>query len=116
VRRVVLCSGKVTYDLLAARAATQREDVAIVRIEQLYPLPLAEVREALAAFPADVEVVWTQEEPANQGAWPFIALNLAPELGRAMQVVAREPMSAPACGTHSQHEREQKDLVARALA
>jgi 2-oxoglutarate decarboxylase len=116
VRRVVLCSGKVTYDLLAARAAAQREDVAIVRIEQLYPLPLDEVREALAAFPADADLVWTQEEPANQGGWPFIALNLAPELGRAVQVVAREQMSAPACGTHRQHEREQKDLVARALA
>jgi 2-oxoglutarate dehydrogenase E1 component len=116
VKRVLMCSGKVTYDLLAGRAGAQREDVAVVRIEQLYPLPVAELTKALSAFPADAELVWVQEEPANQGGWPFVALNIAPELGRPVRPVTRSSMSAPACGTHRQHEVEQKELVALALA
>jgi 2-oxoglutarate dehydrogenase E1 component len=116
VRRVLLCSGKVTYDLLAGRSGAQRDDVAVVRLEQLYPLPEAQVRAELARFPADAELVWVQEEPSNQGAWPFIAMNLAAQLDRPLRVVSRQAMSAPACGTHSQHEREQKELVAQALA
>jgi 2-oxoglutarate dehydrogenase E1 component len=116
VKRVLMCSGKVTYDLLAGRAGAQRDDIAIIRLEQLYPLPLEELNKVLAQFPADAELVWVQEEPSNQGGWPFVALNIAPELDRPVRVVSRQGMSAPACGTHSQHEFEQKDLVARALA
>jgi 2-oxoglutarate dehydrogenase complex dehydrogenase (E1) component-like enzyme len=67
-------------------------------------------------MPADVDVVWVQEEPANQGGWTFMATALAPALGRALRVVARGPASAPACGSHSVHEAEQKALVAEALA
>jgi 2-oxoglutarate dehydrogenase E1 component len=115
VRRIVMCSGKVAYDILAARAASQRQDVAVVRLEQWYPLPTAELRSALAEYPADAELVWAQEEPVNQGAWPFIALTLAPELDRPMRVVSRPAMTAPACGTHRQHAAEQQELVASAL-
>src|SRR5690606_25193150 len=71
---------KVYYDLTAARAARGITDTAIVRMEQLYPLPVAEVREALSAFPHAEDFAWLQEEPANQSAWSFIALNLLEHL------------------------------------
>ena len=82
VRRVVLCSGKIYYDLAAARAEAQRSDVAIVRLEQLYPLHGEEVAAELAKYP-EAQLVWAQEEPANQGAYPFIALNLPERLAAA---------------------------------
>ena len=116
VRRVILCSGKITYDLLAGRAEAGVDDVAIVRFEQLHPLPLTEIVGILARFPSDAEIVWVQEEPSNQGAWPFMAMNLAPALSRAVQIISREAASAPACGSHSVHETEQKAIVRAALA
>jgi 2-oxoglutarate dehydrogenase E1 component len=79
-RRVVLCTGKVYYDLLAARGKRDdADDVALVRVEQLYPTPVDEVSEVLASYgaDADTDVVWVQEEPANQGAWPRMSLALS---------------------------------------
>jgi len=116
VRRVLLCSGKVTYDLLAGRAAAGADDVAILRVEQLHPLPLPQIAAILDGMSRDAEIVWVQEEAANQGAWPFMALNLAPALARPMRVISRQAASAPANGSHSVHETEQKAIVAAAFA
>ena len=81
VTRVLLCTGKVYYDLLAARAERGLANTAIVRVEQLYPLPIDELRAALAPYPNATDFAWVQEEPANQGAWSFIAMNLLEHLG-----------------------------------
>jgi 2-oxoglutarate dehydrogenase E1 component len=117
VRRVLLCTGKVYYDLVAARDAQDRGDVAIARVEQLYPLPIDEVREALAAYPNADDHVWVQEEPANQGAWSFIALNLLEHLhGVRLRRISRAASASPAVGSSSRHEEEQRGLVAAALA
>ena len=80
VKRVLFCSGKVFYDLLAARTERGITDTAIIRLEQLYPLPVDEVKAQLARYAAAEDFVWVQEEPANQGAWSFIALNLLEHL------------------------------------
>ena len=116
VRRVLLCSGKVYYDLAAARKEQDRHDIAIVRVEQLYPLPVEELRAELGRFP-DAELVWVQEEPANQGGWPFMALNLPEHLGdRALLRVSRKASASPAVGSVRIHEAQQREIVAAALA
>jgi 2-oxoglutarate dehydrogenase E1 component len=116
VRRVLLCAGKVYYDLAAERDRNSRSDIAIVRVEQLYPLPAAEIRAELDRFPG-AEVVWVQEEPANQGAWPFIALNLPEHLGgRPLLRASRRASASPAVGSHAVHERQQHEVVATAFA
>jgi 2-oxoglutarate dehydrogenase complex dehydrogenase (E1) component-like enzyme len=115
VRRVLLCSGKIYYDLIAARAEHNRFDVAIAAVEQLYPLPVGELREELGRFP-NAQVVWVQEEPANQGAWPFMALNLPEHLdGRALLRVSRRASASPAVGSHGVHEAQQREVVATAF-
>jgi 2-oxoglutarate dehydrogenase E1 component len=112
VRRVILCSGKVYYDLAAARESRGHDDVAIVRLEQLYPLPVEPIRAALAPFPENAELMWVQEEPRNQGAWAFVALNLPEHLGnRYLRRTSREPSSAPAVGSNAVHLAEQAALV-----
>jgi multifunctional 2-oxoglutarate metabolism enzyme len=116
VTRVLLCTGKVTYDLLAERERNGRTDVAVVRLERLAPLPVEELRATLAAFASDAELVFVQEEPANQGAWPFVALNLHEHLdGRLLRRISRPAASSPAVGTHKVHEKEQAALVAAAF-
>jgi 2-oxoglutarate dehydrogenase E1 component len=118
VRRVLLCSGKVYWDLLAERA--KRADsggaqVAIVRVERLAPLPGPELAEAVGDYPA-AELVWVQEEPANQGPWPFMALNLPEFLGgRPLRSVSRPAAASPAAGSHKKHDLEQRALVERAF-
>jgi len=118
VRRVLLCSGKVFYDLLAAREARAATDVAIVRLEQLYPLPSDEVTAALATYPHAEDLVWVQEEPANQGCWQFIALNLPEHLpaGARLRRVARPASASPAAGAQSVHEAEQHALLESAIS
>ena len=112
VRRVVLCSGRIYYDLAATRAQQAREDVAIVRVEQLYPLPAEAIRMELDRYP-DAEIVWVQEEPANQGAWPFMALNLPEYLGgRALLRVSRRAAASPAVGSTQVHETQQREVIA----
>ncbi len=76
VRRVVLCTGKIYYDLAEHRAKAGITDTAIVRVERLYPIPAQELQAELSRYPSDVELVWAQEEPENQGAWPRMALRL----------------------------------------
>ncbi len=118
VRRVLLCSGKIYYDLLAERAkraTSGGEQVAIVRVEQLAPLAANEIAEAVAAYP-DAQILWVQEEPANQGPWPFMALNLPAHLsGRQLVCVSRAASASPATGSHKKHDLEQRALVERAL-
>jgi 2-oxoglutarate dehydrogenase E1 component len=116
VTRVLLCTGKVYWDLAAERAKREDTSVAIMRVEQLAPLPVAEILEAVGAYP-DAELVWVQEEPANQGAWPFMALNLPEHLGgRPMLRVTRPASASPAVGSHKAHDREQRTLIETAFA
>lgn len=116
IKRIVLCSGKVYYDLEAARRAAGKEDVAIIRLEQLYPFPQKELEAALALYAAKAEVVWTQEEPANMGAWWFIRARFGDRMfGHPLSVVAREESSSPAVGSKKVHDKEQRAIVSAAL-
>jgi 2-oxoglutarate dehydrogenase E1 component len=119
IERVVLCSGKITWDLLAERkkAEADKTVTAVVRVEQLYPLPVAEIQAELAKYPNLQEVRWVQDEPANQGPWPFMALNLTPHLGgKPFYRVSRPEMSAPSVGSHSVHVAEQQTLIKQAFS
>jgi 2-oxoglutarate dehydrogenase E1 component len=116
VKRVLICTGKIYYDLAQARAKRGIGDTAILRMEQLYPLPVAEVRAALAQFPAADDVAWVQEEPANQGAWTFIALNLLEHLdGVRLRRISRPAAAASATGSTKVHELEQQALIEASL-
>jgi 2-oxoglutarate dehydrogenase E1 component len=117
VRKVILCSGKVYYDLVAERTAKNRRDVAIIRLEQLYPLPFREIERTLAPYRAGVPTVWVQEEPSNMGAWWSIAIRLAPKLAarNPMSVVAREESASPATGSPAAHKLEQAALLQQAF-
>jgi 2-oxoglutarate dehydrogenase E1 component len=124
VDTVLLCSGKVRWDLVTKRQKEGREGkVAIVAVERLYPLPAKEIAEELDRFPAVTEVRWVQDEPANQGAWPFMALNLPQALAEAapgkrweLLPVTRPASSAPSVGSGKVHESQQRELVDRAFA
>jgi 2-oxoglutarate dehydrogenase E1 component/2-oxoglutarate decarboxylase len=117
VQRVLLCSGKVFYDLAAHRAEAEITDTAILRIEQLHPFPADSLRDALAAYPS-AEVRWVQEEPENMGAWTYLSLRLPPLLdGRAPLTVHARPASAsPAAGSGKVHEAQQRAVVTSAFA
>jgi 2-oxoglutarate dehydrogenase E1 component len=117
VRRVVYCSGKVYFDLLEARRAKGATDVALVRIEQLYPFPAAEYASSLARYPAAREIVWCQEEPQNQGAWYQIRHQLQRPLQDGQQVfyAGRRGAAAPAPGIFQLHVQQQQTLVETAL-
>ncbi len=114
VERVVLVSGRLYYDLLAARQKSGDEKSAILRLEQLYPLPLKEINAELAKYP-NADIVWAQDEPANQGPWPFIGLNLAPVLERKLRLVSRPASAATATGSAKRHAVEQQQLVKQAF-
>jgi 2-oxoglutarate dehydrogenase E1 component len=117
VDRVLLCSGKVAYDLMAAREAAGDTRTAIVRLEQLYPLDGAALTAALDRYPASAELVWVQEEPANQGAWPFLGYALPEVLGdRRVRRVSRAASASPAAGSAKAHQAEQQELVNQALS
>jgi 2-oxoglutarate dehydrogenase E1 component len=117
IHRLVLCSGKVYYDLLERRQADQAANIALVRIEQLYPFPAEEYQAILARYANAREIVWCQEEPQNQGAWYQIRHRLQAALGPAHELLyaGRESAAAPATGIHALHQREQEALVAAAL-
>jgi multifunctional 2-oxoglutarate metabolism enzyme len=115
VRRVLLCTGKVYYDLAARRQQTGRADIAIVRVERLYPLPISELSAELARYPAVESVTWVQEEPANQGAWPTMALKLPRVLNREVGAVSLPASSAPATGSAAQHAATHAELIATAI-
>ncbi|GHJ24526.1 multifunctional oxoglutarate decarboxylase/oxoglutarate dehydrogenase thiamine pyrophosphate-binding subunit/dihydrolipoyllysine-residue succinyltransferase subunit [Streptomyces albus] len=122
VRKVVFCSGKVYYDLDAERTKRGVKDTAIIRLERLYPLPGQEIQTEMARFTNAQKYVWAQEEPANQGAWPFIALNLVDHLdliigsepvpnADRLRRVSRPSSSSPAVGSGKRHAEEQAKLV-----
>ena len=116
-RRVILCTGKVYYDLLKARDATGAGDTALVRVEQLYPLHTERLKEVLGQYANAEKWVWCQEESQNMGAWSFLAprlQELLPE-GRKLAYAGREASASPAVGAKTLHDREQKALVAEAF-
>jgi 2-oxoglutarate dehydrogenase E1 component len=117
VKRILLTSGKVFYDLHKAREERKRTDIAIVRLEQYYPLSTA-LNEVLSAYPAGTELFWVQEEPKNMGAWYFIKAHLPDHLkGRfPLQCVSRAESASPATGSKASHELEQQMLVDAAFA
>jgi multifunctional 2-oxoglutarate metabolism enzyme len=114
--RVLLCAGKIYYDLAQHRRAEQRDDVAIVRVERLYPLPDAEIAAELAGYPNAGELIWVQEEPVNMGAWPYLATHLQQLIGRGISAVALPESSAPASGSAKAHARDHAALIAAAFS
>ena len=120
VRRVVLCSGKVYYDLLAERRARAIEDIALVRIEQLYPFPTISLPKVLARY-RNAQVIWCQEEPANMGAWCYADRRIEKVLGeidvaaKRPRYVGREEAASPATGLAKVHAAQQAALVSAAL-
>jgi 2-oxoglutarate dehydrogenase E1 component len=100
------------YDLLAARTKAQDTKTALVRVEQLYPAPIEEIKQELDRYP-NASVVWAQDEPANQGPWPFVALNMVPELGRPVKLASRPALASTATGSHKRHEAENAKLVSQ---
>ena len=117
VRRIVLCSGKVFYDLDGIREEQHRQEIALVRLEQLHPFPEQELIEVLEGYPAATEVAWCQEEPKNQGAWYQIHHHLQDSLGEnhSLFYVGRKRSPSPAVGNYSVHLEEQEWLVDQAL-
>jgi 2-oxoglutarate dehydrogenase E1 component len=117
VRRIVLCSGKVFYDLNAARKKSGDDHVAIIRLEQFYPFPEARLREIFQKFPNATQLVWTQEEPKNMGGWTFVEPRLMNMLNACQRpfYVGRAASASPATGSYTIHELEQRRLVEQAL-
>ncbi|MEV5612286.1 multifunctional oxoglutarate decarboxylase/oxoglutarate dehydrogenase thiamine pyrophosphate-binding subunit/dihydrolipoyllysine-residue succinyltransferase subunit [Streptomyces sp. NPDC052225] len=121
VKKVVFVAGKLYYDLDAERKKSGITDTAIIRVERLYPLPGAELQAEISKFPNAEKYLWAQEEPANQGAWPFIALNLIDHLdlavgadiphGERLRRISRPHSSSPAVGSAKRHQAEQEQLV-----
>ncbi|MGL4234600.1 2-oxoglutarate dehydrogenase E1 component [Tabrizicola sp.] len=120
IKRVVLCSGKVYFDLLAERDAQKLDDVYLLRVEQLYPVPAISLTQELSRFPK-AEFIWCQEEPKNQGAWSFIEPDMEGILTKIrgkptrMSYAGRKASASPATGLASRHKHEQQTLVAQAL-
>ena len=115
--RVLLCSGKVYYDLLAARRERKATDVAIIRVEQLYPMSDKELEAALAPYPAKTPVFWVQEEPRNMGAWVFLHMRLGDKLfgKHPFHGISRPESASPATGSHNAHKLEQDRLMEEAF-
>ena len=113
--RILLCSGKIYYDLLAERERLGRNGVPIVRVEQLYPLPLDDLQNALAPYADGTPAFWVQEEPENMGAWHFLRVRFGERLfGRLpFAGISRRPSASPATGSHSSHKLEQQMLLAK---
>ncbi len=117
VKHIILCSGKVYYELLIERRAKKRNDIAIVRVEQLYPFPGPELDALLKCYTETRDLVWVQEEPKNQGAWDFVKPRIPAMLNDRwnLHYVGRESSSAPAVGSAKLHAVQQRDLVDRAI-
>jgi 2-oxoglutarate dehydrogenase E1 component len=114
IKRVVLLSGKLYYDVIAELDKREQKDVAVVRLEQFYPLPAEELATVLDSYP-NADLVWTQDEPENQGAWPFVQLQLSRNGGRAISVASRPASASPATGSSKRSALEQAELIAKAL-
>ena len=119
VKRILLTSGKIYYDLAARKAKDGREDIGIVRIEQLYPLAKRRLRATLDEYPNAEQFFWVQEEPANQGAWPTFGLALPEQLPdklTGIKRISRRAMSAPSSGSSKVHAVEQQEIIDEAFA
>ncbi|HEY3940147.1 MAG TPA: multifunctional oxoglutarate decarboxylase/oxoglutarate dehydrogenase thiamine pyrophosphate-binding subunit/dihydrolipoyllysine-residue succinyltransferase subunit, partial [Bryobacteraceae bacterium] len=125
IRRVLFCSGKVYYDLLNKREETGRTDIAIIRIEQLYPFPLQRIADILRRYSESAELFWVQEEPENMGAWYFVEEQMQPfinpgagggPLKRQLRYVGRALAASPAAGAHKVHHDQQEALVEEAFS
>jgi 2-oxoglutarate dehydrogenase E1 component len=116
IKRIVLCSGKVYYDLLKYRETHKIAEAAIIRIEQLYPLHEERLREIIGALPADANLIWCQEEPQNMGAWTFIEPRLRALFGREVAYAGRNASASPAVGALTLHKVEQAQLIWEALS
>jgi 2-oxoglutarate dehydrogenase E1 component len=117
VERILLCSGKIYYELEQKRAAMNKSNVAIVRVEQLYPLPRESLTAALADFPAGTPAFWVQEEPENMGAWRFLKVHFGQQLLDRFPFtgICRQSAASPATGSASSHKIEQEKILAQAL-
>ena len=117
VRRLLLCSGKIYFTLEAAREKAASQDVAIVRVEQLYPYPKTELQAILAKYRNALEVGWVQEEPKNRGAWTFMSDRLQPMLPETavLNYFGREESASPAVGSKRINDQEEAEIIARAL-
>jgi 2-oxoglutarate dehydrogenase complex dehydrogenase (E1) component-like enzyme len=117
VKRVLLCTGKIYYELVEERVRAKYDSVAIVRLEQLYPIYPGKVAELVKSYPNAREVVWVQEEPSNMGAHRFVRLKLARALEPwTFRCVSRVESASPATGSHKAHLIEQAQILARAFA
>jgi 2-oxoglutarate dehydrogenase E1 component len=118
VLRIIVCTGKVYYDLLEARRARGLDNVAIVRLEQLYPFPKEQFRESIGRFVNADEIIWCQEEPQNQGAWDQVKhrFHAVMEDGKRLYFVGRPASAAPAVGSYKTHAKQQDQLVDEALS
>jgi 2-oxoglutarate dehydrogenase E1 component len=119
VTRVIFCSGKIYYELLAGREERRNEQVAIMRLEQLYPFPEAQVNDVLLRYPLTAEIAWVQEEPRNMGAWRFVSELMQPMLAstrRELRYVGRPESASPAGGSGKRHQQEQAEIINDALA
>ncbi len=112
-RRLVMCTGKIYYDLLERRERDEVDDIGIMRVEQLYPLRASELQARLAPYPKDIDLVWVQEEPWNMGAWYFMRARLPEILGneQPLRCIARPESASPATGSGASHKLEQTLLV-----
>lgn len=115
VKRVIFCSGKIYHEMNDRRTANGRQDVALVRVEQLYPFHAEMARSILAAYPKSAEVVWVQEEPRNAGAYLFVADVFRSQLGVDPKYIGRPASATPAVGSKKAHKHEQEDLIAAAV-
>ena len=109
-----MCTGRVYYDLVREREARQDRRTAIIRLEQLYPLANDEVLTALAPY-GSAELIWVQDEPKNQGAWPFLALNMFMEWSEPVRLVSRPESATTAAGRASLHKEQNAELLRRAF-
>nr|WP_270486949.1 multifunctional oxoglutarate decarboxylase/oxoglutarate dehydrogenase thiamine pyrophosphate-binding subunit/dihydrolipoyllysine-residue succinyltransferase subunit [Gordonia jacobaea] len=119
VKRVLLVSGKIYYEIAARRDKESRDDIAVVRVEQLYPVPHRRLQETLEKYPNADDFVWVQDEPANQGPWPFLGLwlpEMLPNLLKGLRRISRRPMSAPSSGSSKVHAVEQQEILDEAFA
>ncbi|MBU6353305.1 MAG: multifunctional oxoglutarate decarboxylase/oxoglutarate dehydrogenase thiamine pyrophosphate-binding subunit/dihydrolipoyllysine-residue succinyltransferase subunit, partial [Actinomycetales bacterium] len=115
-QRLILCSGKIYWELVAERAKRGDNSTAIARVEQLYPLPIDEIASEMSKNPS-ASVLWVQDEPANQGPWPFISSTLIERgITRPLLRISRKASASPATGSHHVHEEEQKALIADAFS
>ncbi|MDF2433688.1 MAG: 2-oxoglutarate dehydrogenase component, partial [Mucilaginibacter sp.] len=115
VKRVLLCTGKIYYDLLEKQQADKRKDVAIVRIEQLYPTPLVQILKIKAKYNKATEFIWVQEEPENMGAWPYICRKFHNDKVINLDVISRHEGSSTATGFAKQHAAQQLHIVSKAF-